>query len=368
MKFNYTHILLCSLSLNILLLSSQLYNKRNHNSATYHTSNTKSTKTHRTLCECELYAPSNYENNPEMKELMENFNRQTSERFRKYDEGVQDKRKQCKEQCEKDIQKIILKDKIGKQIAEQFSALETNIETNDIPTCLCEKSLVDKTENFCLKCGYGLGGVVAPSIGLLGGMGMYGWKIAVLEAAKDAAIAEGTAAGTKAGVEFGIKFIMSELKRQLGVYSIASSSLHKYVTAQTLKNPTLLIKSIKNHYVTLCNLSHFNNEEVLCSAAGENYIDAMSFIDISINNILEDAKGGADTLAAHVTNETILELTETKTSMVQASSVTYNTAIIASVVAILIIVLVMVIIYLILRYRRKNKMKKKLQYIKILKE
>ncbi|ETW36557.1 LOW QUALITY PROTEIN: hypothetical protein PFTANZ_02722 [Plasmodium falciparum Tanzania (2000708)] len=76
-----------------------------------------------------------------MKELMEYFNHQTYERLREYEERMQDKRKQCKEQCEKDIQKIILKDKIEKELTEKFSTLETNIDANDIPTCICEKSI-----------------------------------------------------------------------------------------------------------------------------------------------------------------------------------------------------------------------------------
>lgn len=54
--------------------------------------------------------------------------------------------------------------------------------------------------------------------------------------------------------------------------------------------------------------------------------------------------------------------------LVNTASSIYSTAITASVVAIVVIVLVMVITYLILRYRQKKKMKKKFQYIKLLKE
>ncbi|KYN92981.1 rifin, partial [Plasmodium reichenowi] len=39
------------------------------------------TPTTRLLCECELYSPANYYNDPEMKKVMENFNKQTEERF-----------------------------------------------------------------------------------------------------------------------------------------------------------------------------------------------------------------------------------------------------------------------------------------------
>ncbi|ETW31454.1 hypothetical protein PFFCH_01112 [Plasmodium falciparum FCH/4] len=77
-------------------------------------------------------------------------------------------KKECKEQCEKDIQKIILKDKIEKELTEKFATLQTDITTEDIPTCVCEKSLSDKVEKTCLKCGGILGGGVEPTVGLLG--------------------------------------------------------------------------------------------------------------------------------------------------------------------------------------------------------
>ncbi|ETW27267.1 hypothetical protein PFFCH_05306 [Plasmodium falciparum FCH/4] len=40
----------------------------------------------------------NYDNDPEMKEMMENFDRQTSQRFKEYDERMIEKRQKCKEQ------------------------------------------------------------------------------------------------------------------------------------------------------------------------------------------------------------------------------------------------------------------------------
>ncbi|ETW51294.1 hypothetical protein PFMALIP_00659 [Plasmodium falciparum MaliPS096_E11] len=143
MKFYNFKLSLYSLLLNILLILS------------HHTSNTKSIKPHRSLCECELYdryIPI-YDYNQEMKEVMQQFDERTSQRFREYDERMQEKRQTCKEQCDKDMQKIILKDKIEKELTEKLSALQTDISINDIPTCICEKSLADKVEKNCLKCG-----------------------------------------------------------------------------------------------------------------------------------------------------------------------------------------------------------------------
>ncbi|SOV84075.1 rifin PIR protein, putative [Plasmodium reichenowi] len=146
MKVHYINILLFALSLNILLLSSQVYNQRNHKSSTPR--HTPKIPTTRLLCECELYAPANYDSDPQMKEVIENFNKQTQQRFEEYDERMKTTRQKCKEQCDKEIQKIILKDKLEKQMEEQLSTLETKIHTDDIPTCVCKKSVAEKTEKF----------------------------------------------------------------------------------------------------------------------------------------------------------------------------------------------------------------------------
>ncbi|KYN92979.1 rifin, partial [Plasmodium reichenowi] len=70
---------------------------------------TQHTQTTRLLCECDLYMP-NYDNDPQMKKVMQQFDDRASQRLREYDERLQEKRKKCKERCDKEIQKIILKD------------------------------------------------------------------------------------------------------------------------------------------------------------------------------------------------------------------------------------------------------------------
>ncbi|ETW37616.1 hypothetical protein PFTANZ_01665, partial [Plasmodium falciparum Tanzania (2000708)] len=71
----------------------------------------------------------NYDNDPQIKELMDNFNKQTQQRLREYDDRMVEKRKLCKEQCDKEIQKIILKDKIEKELTENFETLQTDIRS-----------------------------------------------------------------------------------------------------------------------------------------------------------------------------------------------------------------------------------------------
>ncbi|ETW43492.1 hypothetical protein PFNF135_02405 [Plasmodium falciparum NF135/5.C10] len=89
MKLHYSNILLLyALNINILITSSSNVNIQRYSYKTSHTPNTKTRKSHRSLCECELYAPSNYDNDPEMKAVMQGFDRQTSQRFEEYNERL----------------------------------------------------------------------------------------------------------------------------------------------------------------------------------------------------------------------------------------------------------------------------------------
>ncbi|SOS78626.1 PIR protein, putative [Plasmodium sp. gorilla clade G1] len=367
MKFNFTNILLFSLSLNILLLASKVYNQRNHY-ITHHTPKSSI----RLLCECDIYT-SIYNNDQEMQKVIQDFDRQTSQRFEEYNEHKIKKRQKCKEQCDKEIQKIILKDKIEKELTEKLSTLQIDISSDDIPTCVCEKSLTDKTENFCLKCGYGLGGGVAPSIGLLGGMGMYGWKMGAMDAAIAAAAKAGAAKGAAAGVKAGIEVVIDTLGSEFGINKFGGSAL-KFVFDETNYTKVLFINNIVyTEYQRSCVPSVLGNNKPICNnVTGKIFsgydVSDKAVIKKSVESIASEAEMTTGAIEEMITEEATATLTIEKTGEVNATYASCQTAIIASVVAILVIVLVMVIIYLILRYRRKKKMKKKLQYIKLLKE
>ncbi|ETW57610.1 hypothetical protein PFUGPA_00518 [Plasmodium falciparum Palo Alto/Uganda] len=77
-------------------------------------------------------------------------------------------KKECKDQFDKEIKKIILKDKLEKELMDKFATLQTDIQSDAIPTCVCEKSLAYKLEKTCLKCAGILGDGVAPTIRFLG--------------------------------------------------------------------------------------------------------------------------------------------------------------------------------------------------------
>ncbi|KNC35206.1 rifin [Plasmodium falciparum RAJ116] len=332
MNLHYINMFLFSLMFNILLNVH-----KNHYNTTLHTPNTTKIPTTRLLCECELYAPPNYNNDPGMKQVMDDFDRQTQQRFHEYEQRMIKNRKECKEQCEKDIQKLILKEKIQKELKEKFSALQIDISTHDIPTCVCEKSVADKTEKFCLKCGYGLGGALT-SWEIFGYTGIYGWaNYASLRA-------------HEAGVKAGIKAVLDMLTYLPGISKFSTVDFTKMINGSNFNIPMELVNIVKGLSNKLCNSSNAN---VFC--AFTNMKEGQTLIDFS-----NSASNAGITQAASVQGSKVQFI---KTTVADLS---YN--MIVSGITILIIVLVMVIIYFILRYRRKKKMKKKLQYIKLLKE
>ncbi|SOS81788.1 PIR protein, putative [Plasmodium sp.] len=371
MKIYYINILSFGLPLNIF----ESYQKTAY--ITSHTSNTKPIKPHRSLCECDINTPI-YDNDPEMKDVMENFYRQTSQRFKEYDERIMKNRQKCKEQCDKDIQKIILNDKIEKELTEKLNILQTDITTKDIPTCVCKKSLADKMEKTCLKCTQNLGGIVAPSSGILGGISELAisvWKpkalAAAIAAAKKAGEAKGLAEGTKAGIDA----VVLGLDSEFDVLTIGIKKLGLVFNAQNYNDVSMITKAICTKFQEWsCVKSSTGPNQTFCTSVARklytygNDASTDEVIKKYVESVVSQAETVAGSNAEVATEKAIATLTDLKTGVVQTTYMGYQTVIIASIVAILVIVLVMVITYLILRYRRKKKMKKKLQYIKLLKE
>ncbi|CDO61996.1 rifin, partial [Plasmodium reichenowi] len=353
-----------------------VHNQRNNKSPTpSHTAIT------RLLCECELYAPVNYDNDPQMKEVIENFNNQTQQRFNEYDDRMVEKRKQCKDKCDKEIQKIILKDKLEKQMAQQLDTLETKIDTNDIPTCVCEKSVADKIEKGCLKCTQNLGGIVAPSSGVLAGIAegaLYAWKPLALKVAIEKAITAGSADILAAGIEAGKKVVFGGLDA-LNIAELKIAPWDTFLTTGYNIHVKNLAKAIYDQRNVMCPATGSNTldattcEEIACRIGTSVNIDpppppGTTPIETVLNKIVEGSKGAADAAAKTAEKGVTTAITEKETGVINTIFIGKQSAIIASIIAIVIIILVMVIIYLILHYRRKKKMKKKLQYIKLLEE
>ncbi|EUT82882.1 hypothetical protein PFAG_03631 [Plasmodium falciparum Santa Lucia] len=370
MKVHYINILLFALPLNIL----------EHNKNEPHTT-PNHTQTTRSLCECKLYSPANYDSDPEMKRVMQQFEDRTSQRFHEYDERMKTTRQICKDKCDKEIQKIILKDKLEKQMVEQFSTLQTDIQSDAIPTCICEKSIADKMEKGCLRCGGVLGGGIAPTFGLIGSVAINMWKTTEIAAATKAAIAEGaaeiSAAGLKAGNAKGMEIVIKYLedfyvKKLLpGIWGKISNIDH-FTKVTELANTIITEKyntcsvSSDPGIVTMCDT--FDISFGVSRADGSTGLVPRVAVPDKLNELVGIAKEAANVEAAATEAAKKAIIKEAQEKAIEAASTELYTTIGYSVLAILIIVLIMLIIYKILRYRRKKKMKKKHQYIKLLEE
>ncbi|ETW58819.1 hypothetical protein PFMC_05299 [Plasmodium falciparum CAMP/Malaysia] len=348
MKVHYINILLFALPLNILV-----YNQRNYYITPRHT------QTNRSLCECELYSPANYDSDPEMKRVMQQFHDRTTQRFQEYDEKLQEKRQICKDKCDKEIQKIILKDKLEKQMAQQFSTLHTDIQSDAIPTCICERTIADKVEKVCFRCGGVLGGAV-PELGLLCSYGAY----ELVQAAIAAGIASAKKEAIQVGIGEGIKVALQELTSKLYMPTINGKLLSVFINANNFKDPNFFSGPIMADYV------HMKASGIDKSGSVLSFIDladkvkegrAMQIISATSSDIARSAEQAAE----RVTTETTKTLTLQKTAEATSVSAIFSNPMVISFIVVVIIVIILLIIYLILRYRRKKKMKRKLQYIKL---
>ncbi|EWC89555.1 hypothetical protein PFNF54_01626 [Plasmodium falciparum NF54] len=295
-----------------------------------------------------------------MKEIMHDFDRQTSQRFEEYNERMNKNRQKCKEQCDRDIKNIILKDKIEKELKQELTTLETNIGTNDIPTCVCDKSVADKVEKTCLKCGGVLGGAV-PELGLLCGYGAYELVKAAIVAAEKEAIAEGAAAGIVEGIKIAIKGI----KGAFDIDFLSGKTFEEVITGKTFNNSAFVVDKILQEYNTMCVSTNAYQGKLFCnygSMFGEN-VDNITAISANAKRAVIKA-GEA---AAKTTTETTKVLTAEKTGEVTSTSAIFSNPMVISFIVVVIIVIILLITYLILRYRRKKKNEEKTPIYKIIK-
>ncbi|SOV76029.1 rifin PIR protein, putative [Plasmodium reichenowi] len=322
MKLHSSKILLFFIPLNILVT---LYHAHNTNKPSITTPH--HTQTNRSLCECDIQS-TNCDKGADMKSAKEQFDYSTSQRFEEYEERMKEKRQKRKEQRDKNIQKIIENDRM-------------------------EKSLAEKIEKGCLRCGCGLGGGVLPVWGLVSGL----WYATLSQYVSTTLVKEATEAGIKAGLKVGLEKVMK--------------IVHPSVSSQTFTTPAIeelqpFTTGISGDNVTLYGIFKFINSNTSVQLRNRH----QPFFT-TVNTMVEKGLSGFNesypTEAKAVTTALNEAQTGILTKGVNATS-TLTTGITASIVAIVVIVLVMVIIYLVLRYRRKKKMKKKAKYTKLLKE
>ncbi|SPJ10063.1 PIR protein [Plasmodium sp. DRC-Itaito] len=320
MNVYYISILLFAIPLNILVSSPP----KNPSILTQHHT---PIYTPRVLSEKDIKS-SNYDNDPQMKKVMKKFQDSTSERLREYDERMKEKRQKRKEERDKKIQEIIEKDKM-------------------------EKSLAEKVEKGCLKCGVVLGGGVLPVWGMITGLWYATWSqyvaIAVAEAATNAGIEAGVKVGLVKVTEIATKTLIKS-----GGEIPTMDVLVKMTTGISADNVTLsgIFNALNSAMPNKFYSGDYSQFSLLVQQAAQTpkpFIREYATQAAEVTKAFADAKAGVLTQAGNATS-------------------TLTTAITATVITIVVIVLILVIIYFILRYRRKKKMNKKAQYTKLLKE
>ncbi|SOV83956.1 rifin PIR protein, putative [Plasmodium reichenowi] len=245
---------------------------------------------------------------------------------------------------------------------DKFSVLETDIQSDAIPTCVCEKSIADKVEKGCLRCAQNLGGIVAPSTGVLGEIAAFAvkaWKDAAIISAKEAAIDKGLALGKIAGDIEGAAEVIRLIKQTL----VISGSIQAEYTASECGFSILFRHGTKKPICTLMEQKMFAASQVQRSG-----LSPTEFIQTTAETIVSEAKGAASVKAAQVASAKTPALEAKNLAAVEATTTPYYTPIIVSIVCnnghnfnygdnIFDFTL-----------STKKKMKKKVQYIKLLEE
>ncbi|ETW45476.1 hypothetical protein PFNF135_00397 [Plasmodium falciparum NF135/5.C10] len=250
--------------------------------------------------------------------------------------------------------------------------------------------MVDKVEKGCLRCAQNLGGIVAPSSGVLAGIAegaLYAWKPKALEVAITAALNANAVKIAAAANAASAAEIIKLIKLTLLVPNIAGQPFETFFTATPYKNVANITQVVYSEFAQKCItrssgslrllFSDANRHIPICqsvwnqapavSRTGE-HISDIDFIHRTVQNIFTKAEKPANAAAKIAEAAEIAKIKAAEEKTIEAASTQLYGAIGYSILAILIIVLIMLIIYLILRYRRKKKMKKKLQYIKLLEE
>ncbi|ETW48422.1 hypothetical protein PFMALIP_03537 [Plasmodium falciparum MaliPS096_E11] len=282
MKLHCSKILLFSLPLNILVSSSYEHKKNKSYIIPHYTPTTAS----RVLSECDIQTLI-YDNDPEMRSVKENFNKQTSQRFEEYDQHK------------------------------------------------VQKSLAQKVEKCCLRCGCGLGGGVLPVWGLVSGLWYATWTQYV----------------TQAPIQKGIEAVISILEDMPGITDLPGFNLANIINPTNYSSDSLITNAIYAVAKPICDVPD-NASLKFCMLSSYNG-----------STIIKQVSGGAKSAATFGE-----QTTSDQAAILAQKSLTLTNSIAASFIAIVVIVLVMLIMYLILRYRRKKKMNKKQQYTKLLKE
>ncbi|EWC78001.1 hypothetical protein C923_01329 [Plasmodium falciparum UGT5.1] len=164
---------------------------------------------------------------------------------------------------------------------DKFATLHTDVQSDAIPTCICEKSIADKAEKFCLNCGKNMG-AIAPWWGLVCGVGYAGWSHYVATTVAEAA--------TNAGM----KVVINVLKT-LGAEKLIPEICEKI--------------SSTGNYANIINFTSIISTEFEASCAVMSSTGANQAMDTSMCMIVQKGSTGGYTVEKVVSKalETILD-------------------------------------------------------------
>ncbi|ETW57342.1 hypothetical protein PFUGPA_00654 [Plasmodium falciparum Palo Alto/Uganda] len=291
-----------------------------------------------------------------MKEIMHDFDRQTSQRFEEYNEraaagiveGIKIAIKGIKGAFDIDFLS-------GKTFEEVITGKTFNNSAFVVDKILQEYNTMCVSTNAYqgkLFCNYG---------------SMFGENVdnitAISANAKRAVIKAGEAAA-KTTTET-TKVLTAEKTGEVTNF-LSGKTLAEVITGKTFNNSTFFVDKILQEYNTMCVSSTTYQGKLICSLRSLTRWNVEPTTVISAN--AKQAAINAGKAAERVTAETTKALTAEKTGEVTSTSAIFSNPMVISFIVVVIIVIILLIIYLILRYRRKKKMKRKLQYIKLLKE
>ncbi|ETW49363.1 hypothetical protein PFMALIP_02682 [Plasmodium falciparum MaliPS096_E11] len=156
------------------------------------------------------------------------------------------------------------------------------------------------------------------------------------------------AAAVNAATKAGMEAALLGLKSVNGLFRLLGENIKDLVTTTNFKCPNALMGLVQNVKNTQC-VVPANQSQIFCRGLEAQYAPTI------IQKAAVAGTEGADAYIRTLSDSTTITAFLTDPIVISA-------------IVVISIVVILLIIYLILRYRRKIKMNKKLQYIKLLKE
>ncbi|KOB85070.1 hypothetical protein PFDG_00459, partial [Plasmodium falciparum Dd2] len=213
---------------------------------------------------------------------------------------------------------------------EKFATLQTDIHSDAIPTCICEKSIADKVEKGCLRCGSILGAAM-PELGSVGGSLLYAlnqWKTYALLETTKYALAKGAAQGAIAGIQAG-KGVAIKSLRELGVEQFWPGMSKYILNMRHYSEVADLTDVIYPKKVAACKGANYNIFENMCQSFDKRLgilnVDA-TYADLpkdavpeALKGIVSEAESTAKAVAQTESTRIAAEITQQQTAVINAT-------------------------------------------------